>query len=101
MPISTCCARCVITASLCLTHLEITRLLTLPYRPSSTQHHRAALGIDEDNEDAPAVVDGVEGDEDDDAALQHGSLRAAFPMAFGAPLPSTLVTALPSEEPLQ
>ena len=91
----------MITASLCLTHLEITRLLTLPYRPSSTQHHRAALGIDEDNEDAPAVVDGVEGDEDDDAALQHGSLRAAFPMAFGAPLPSTLVTALPSEEPLQ
>ena len=75
-------------------------LLSLPCRPSSTQHHRAALGIDEDNEDAPAIVDGVEGDEDN-ADLQHGSLRAAFPMAFGAPLPSTLVTALSSEDCLR
>ena len=36
--------------------------------------------MDEDDEDAPTIVDE---NDDDNADLQHGSLRAAFPMAFG------------------
>ena len=50
-------------------------------RPRSTQR-QPTLDVDEDDEDAPAVVH--DADIDDNADSQHGSLRAAFPMAFGA-----------------
>ena len=44
--------------------------------------HKGYTEHDEDDEDAPAVVNGL--DDDDDAPdVQHGSLRAAFPIAFG------------------
>lgn len=39
--------------------------------------------VDEDDEDAPAVVDDVDLDAEDNTDSQHGALRAAFPMAFG------------------
>lgn len=51
-------------------------------RPTS-RPRRSAVDIDEDDEDAPAVVDDVDLDTDDIADVQHGALRAAFPMAFG------------------
>lgn len=51
-------------------------------RPTSAPR-RSAVDIDEDDEDAPAVVDDVDLDTEDNADIQHGSLRAAFPMAFG------------------
>ncbi|KAL3156845.1 hypothetical protein ABBQ38_001114 [Trebouxia sp. C0009 RCD-2024] len=51
-------------------------------RPTS-RPRRSTADIDEDDEDAPAVVDDVDLDTDDIADIQHGSLRAAFPMAFG------------------
>ena len=41
--------------------------------------------MDEDDEDAPAIVDDLDADHEDNADLQHGSLRAEFPMAFGMP----------------
>ena len=41
--------------------------------------------MSEDGEDAPAIVDDLDADEDENADLQHGSLRAEFPMAFGMP----------------
>lgn len=48
-------------------------------RPSS--HVRSYANKDDDeDEDAPAVVDGLD---DDVSELQHDSLRAAFPIAFG------------------
>lgn len=51
-------------------------------RPTSAPK-RSALNIDEDDEDAPAVVDDIDLTIEDNADVQHGSLRAAFPMAFG------------------
>lgn len=51
-------------------------------RPPSAPR-RSAVAVDEDDEDAPAVVDDVDLDDEDNANVQHGSLRAAFPMAFG------------------
>ena len=55
-------------------------------RPSSAQkpniHHD-----DNEDEDAPTVVDGLD---DDVGELQHDSLRAAFPIAFGKPLCTTV-----------
>ncbi len=41
--------------------------------------------MDEDNEDAPAIVDDLDAGDEENADLQHGSLRAEFPMAFGMP----------------
>lgn len=54
-------------------------------RPSTTQRAVAGLDVDEDDEDAPAIVDDLHADDEDNADLQHGSLRAEFPMAFGMP----------------
>ena len=41
--------------------------------------------MDEDDENAPAIVDDLDADHEENADLQHGSLRAEFPMAFGMP----------------
>lgn len=60
----------------------------LTCRPSTTQRAVVGLDMDEDDEDAPAIVDDLNADGDENADLQHGSLRAEFPMAFG--MPSTL-----------
>jgi len=54
-------------------------------RPSTTQRAVAGLDMDEDDENAPAIVDDLDADHEDNADLQHGSLRAEFPMAFGMP----------------
>jgi len=54
-------------------------------RPSTTQRAVAGLDVDEDDEDAPAIVDDLDTDLEENADLQHGSLRAEFPMAFGMP----------------
>ncbi len=54
-------------------------------RPSTTQRAVAGLDMDEDNEDAPAIVDDLDAGDEENADLQHGSLRAEFPMAFGMP----------------
>lgn len=51
-------------------------------RPPSAPR-RSAVAVDEDDEDAPAIVDDVDLNHEDNADVQHGSLRAAFPMAFG------------------
>ncbi len=60
----------------------------LTCRPSTTQRAVAGHDMDEDDEDAPATVDDLNAGDDENADLQHGSLRAEFPMAFG--MPSTL-----------
>lgn len=52
-------------------------------RPSTNQRAVAGLDMDEDDEDAPAIVDDLDADHEENADLQHGSLRAEFPMAFG------------------
>lgn len=54
-------------------------------RPSTTQRAVAGLDMDEDDENAPAIVENLDADHEDNADLQHGSLRAEFPMAFGMP----------------
>ncbi len=54
-------------------------------RPGTTQRAVAGLDMDEDDEDAPAIVDDLSAGDDEIADLQHGSLRAEFPMAFGMP----------------
>ena len=57
-------------------------------RPSLLQNTYTNKDDDED-EDAPALVEGLE---EDVSELQHDSLRAAFPIAFGE---------LPMHQPLQ
>ena len=54
-------------------------------RPSTTQRAVAGLDMDEDDENAPAIVDDLDAGDEENADLQHGSLRAEFPMAFGMP----------------